>query len=99
MRFAARALRYARSAFRVKGVNIFFFAILCVSEHFESIETHLFFYSKIFCEREARYVCDGKARRSKVTENTSAKHKARGSEATVNASAKHKGAKRPSSIS
>ena len=38
-----------------RGKKKFFFAFLCVSEHFESIETH-FFFSKIFmsAKRKAR---------------------------------------------
>ena len=46
MRYASRALRYAKW---VKGVK-FFFAFLCVSEHFQLIETHFFF--KNFREHE-----------------------------------------------
>ena len=34
-----------------------FFAFLCVSEHFESIETHLFFFEN-FREREAQNACE-----------------------------------------
>ena len=53
LRYAARALRYARSAYSVKGVK-FFFAFLCVSEHFESNETHFFFYRKFSWARSAK---------------------------------------------
>ena len=49
------ALRHSHFALRAKRVigqrgkkKYFFFAFLCVSEHFESIETHFFFFSKIF---------------------------------------------------
>ena len=53
--------------------EFFLFAFLCVSEHFEFIETHLFF-TKIFVS--------AKARGSEATENASAKHEALRSEAT-----------------
>ena len=44
-----RSLRSLRAK-RVKGVK-FFFAFLCVLDHFESIETHFFFFFKISRER------------------------------------------------
>ena len=52
--FALRRLGFVLRAKRVIGqkVNFFFFAFLCVSEHFESIETHFFFEN--FCEHEAQ---------------------------------------------
>ena len=71
---------------------------MCVSEHFESIETY-FFFSKIFVNfalREKRVI----GQRNIFfleTENASAKHKLQGGEATKNASEKHKarGSERP----
>ena len=42
LRFAAGALHYVRNVYRVIEINNFFFAFLCVSECFESIETHVF---------------------------------------------------------
>ena len=77
-----------------------FLAFLCVSEHFDLIETNFFF--KSFCERKLRNKREQseqdesakcKAGGSEETENASAKLKARGSEVTnyiINASAKHK---------
>ena len=87
--FAACALRYERSAQRVKEKKSYFFAFLCVLEHFESIQTG--FFSKIYRaskaqntrEQDASARCIMSAR--EATENASAKHKAGGSKATENA--------------
>ena len=48
------------SAYSVIGVNNFF-AFLCVSEHFESIETHFFFenFRELRATREARHESKG----------------------------------------
>ena len=85
MHFVARALREA---------TFFFFAFLCVSEHFKSIEIHALIFFENFRLRKATKDAKREAPGSKATENASAKHKARGCKATKNASAKPKGAKR-----
>ena len=51
----------------------FFFAFQCVSEHFESIDTHFFFKAFVKRVRAKHARCKRKARGSKATENVSAK--------------------------
>ena len=68
-------MREVRNGSKRVKKNFFFFAFLRVSEHFESIETHFFFFEN-FREREAQNA------REQSERDASAKRKARGSEAT-----------------
>ena len=99
--FAAHALRYGQSLYRVKGVNFFsfsffffFFFFFLHFYEFKSISSQLryifFFFSKFF-QRKMRARCDIKAQnaRERKTKNATAKRKAHGGEVIQNASAKH----------